>query len=431
MNKISIIAVAGLLLLSFSCRRTTTQAPAEEKAIAAADTLAGVYFRYGICIDSLDIKEYLIENGDNIAAILGRLGFSALEADRIVRAGSEVLDPAKLQAGKHYTTFTTRDSVPVIRYIAFAKTLTDFAVIDFTGDSVCAYSYEKPVTLQRRYAEGVLNTSLWDYLYKQGVDPLLAIQIADIYAWQIDFFDVKEGDAFRVLYDVAFIDDTTALEIASIEGAVFNHRGKDFVAVPFTQDSVFEYFDEEGNSLRKAFLKAPLDFFRRISSRFSNARFHPVLKRYRAHHGVDYAAPTGTPVKSIGAGSVVGKGFQSGGGGNFLKIKHNSVYTTTYMHLSHFAKDIQVGKTVQQGEVIGYVGSTGLSTGPHLDFRVHKNGQPIDPLKMESPPSKPIKPELMDHFAVVKQSMFAELDSFRVTSQAAPSSSLEVTKEIE
>jgi murein DD-endopeptidase MepM/ murein hydrolase activator NlpD len=341
-----------------------------------------------------------------------------------------VLDPAKLQAGRRYTTFTTRDSVPTIRYIAFGKTLTDFAVIDFTKDSVSSYSYEKPVTFQRRYMEGVLNTSLWNYLHRQGEDPLLALQIADIYAWQIDFFDVKEGDSFRVLYDVAFIDDTTELEIASIGGAVFNHRGKDFTAVPFTQDSIFEYFDEEGNSLRKEFLKAPLDFFR-ISSRFSNSRFHPVLKRYRAHHGVDYAAPTGTPVKSIGAGSVVGKGFQSGGGGNFLKIKHNSVYTTTYMHLSRFAQGIQAGKTVQQGEVIGYVGSTGLSTGPHLDFRVHKNGQPVDPQKMESPPSKPVKPELMDSFAVAKQSVFAELDSFRVTYQAMPTSSSIVAEEIE
>ena len=163
--------------------------------------------------------------------------------------------------------------------------------------------------------------------------------------------------------------------------------------------------------MRKAFLKAPLDFFR-ITSRFTNARFHPILKRYRAHHGVDYAAPTGTPVRSIGDGTVIAKGYQNGGG-NFLKVKHNSVYTTTYMHLSRFAKGIQVGSRVLQGEEIAYVGSTGLSTGPHLDFRVHKNGQPIDPLKMEAPPSNPIKPELRDSFMVVKQMVLAEMDSLR------------------
>jgi len=365
-----------------------------------------------------------------MALIFGRLGFSPREADQITQACSGILDPTKLQAGRHYATLTTQDSIQDIRYIIFAKSLTDFAVIDMTGDSICSSSFIKPITFERRYVEGTLNTSLWNYLRGQGVNPLLAVHIADVYAWQIDFFDVKEGDSFRVLYDVAFIDDTTELKIASIEGAIFNHRGKDFVAVPFTQDSVFEYFDEEGNSLRKAFLKAPLDFFR-ITSRFSNSRYHPVLKRHRAHHGVDYAAPTGTPVKSIGAGTVVGKGFQGGGGGNFLKVKHNSVYTTTYMHLSRFAQGMQMGKTVQQGEVIGYVGSTGLSTGPHLDFRVHKNGQPIDPLKMESPPSEPVRPELKDTFMRVKQEILEELDSFRVTFHSVPPSSIVENKEVE
>lgn len=239
----------------------------------------------------------------------------------------------------------------------------------------------------------------------------MAINIADVFAWQIDFYDVKEGDSFRVLYDIAYIDDTTALNISGIQGAIFTHQGKDFVAIPFTQDSVSEYFDQDGNSLRKAFLKAPLDIFR-ITSRFTNARFHPILKRYRAHHGVDYAAPVGTPVKSIGAGTIIAKGYQNGGG-NFLKVKHNSVYTTTYMHLSKFAKGIQVGSHVQQGEVIAYVGSTGLSTGPHLDFRVHKNGQPINPLNMEAPPSLPVKAELRDSFAIVKQQVLAELDSMQ------------------
>ena len=181
------------------------------------------------------------------------------------------------------------------------------------------------------------------------------------------------------------------------------------MAIPFTQDSIFEYFDEEGGSLRRAFLKAPLDFFR-ITSRFTNARFHPILKRYRAHHGVDYAAPAGTPVLSIGAGTVIAKGYE-GGGGNFLKIRHNSVYTTTYMHLSRFAKGIQVGSHVQQGEEIAYVGSTGLSTGPHLDFRVYKNGEPIDPLKLEAPPSEPVQPALRDSFMQVKAAVLAELDS--------------------
>lgn len=398
-----------LFAISFSCKNTPKEVE-EEVDSEWIDNSQRVY-QYGICIDSLDVKEYKIKNGDNPASIFASLGFSAFMADSISRSSISVLDPTKLQAGMHYYTFTTQDSTAQIRYIAFAKSLTDYAIINLTGDTISAYEFNKPITLKRHYAEGTLNTSLWKVLQSNGINPLLAIKISDVFAWQIDFYDVKEGDSFRVLYDVAYIDDTTALNINSIQGAIFNHQEKEYVAIPFTQDSVFEYFDQEGNGLRKAFLKAPLDLFR-ITSRFTNARYHPILKRYRAHHGVDYAAPVGTPVKCIGAGTVIAKGYE-GGGGNFLKVKHNSVYTTTYMHLSKFAKGIQVGSHVQQGEVIAYVGSTGLSTGPHLDFRVHKNGQPINPLQMEAPPSLPVKPELRDSFAIVKEQVYAELDSMR------------------
>ena len=166
-----------------------------------------------------------------------------------------------------------------------------------------------------------------------------------------------------------------------------------------------QMFDaEDGNSLQKTFLKAPLRYSR-ISSGFSNNRFHPVLKRYRAHHGVDYAAPTGTPVHTVGDGVVVKKAYQKNGGGNYVTIKHNSVYTTTYMHLSKFAKGIKVGTRVKQGETIGYVGATGLATGPHLDYRVYKNGTPINPLKMVSPPKEPISAASMPRFTHVRDSL--------------------------
>lgn len=414
MNRIALYMVWIGCCFCCSCSQTRQKADAvqEKTEQQPIDTVQHIY-QYGVCMDSLDINEYQIWSGDNPAAILDALGFSAREAERITRVSATVLDPTKLRAGMCYYTFTTQDSVAAIRYMAFAKSLTDYAVIDLSGDSVRAYEFNKPVSIKRHYAEGTITSSLWNVMKEKGADPLLALKLSDVFAWQIDFFDVKEGDSFRVMYDVAYIDDTTALSIASIGGAVFTHQGKAFTAIPFTQDSVFEYFDLEGNSLRKAFLKAPLDFFR-ITSRFSNARFHPILKRYRAHHGVDYAAPVGTPVKSIGAGTVVAKGYM-GGGGNTLKVKHNSVYTTSYMHLSRYAKGIQVGSRVEQGQVIGYVGSTGLSTGPHLDFRVYKNGQAINPLQMEAPPSLPVKPELRDSFQVVKQKVLAELDSLRLS----------------
>lgn len=399
----------GLLIafaLCISCNRHTKQADENE---VEKDTIRGTY-QYGICIDSLEVTEYLIKNGENPASILARLGFSPAMADSINRASGEILDPTRIRAGMSYYTFCTRDSLPEIKYIAFAKNLTDFAIIDLTKEHVTAYPFNKLVTTRRRYLEATLSSSLWNEIKGMGADPLLAIKLSDVFAWQIDFFDVKEGDSFQVIYHEEFIEDSIPLNISSVEGAIFNHIGKRYIAIPFVQDSVTEFFDEEGNSLRKAFLKAPMDFFR-ITSRFTNSRFHPVLKRYRAHHGVDYAAPVGTPVKTIGDGTVIAKGYQGGGAGNFLKIQHNTAYATTYMHLSRFKKGLRIGSRVQQGEVVGYVGSTGLSTGPHLDFRVYKHGKAINPLHMEAPLSKPVSPELMDSFRIVKQRVLLELDS--------------------
>lgn len=408
MNKqIGIIAVFATIVgwfPFFGCRPSSS----EGDTLIEEDTIPHIY-EYGICIDSLNLSEYDIKSGDNPATIFAGLGFTPLQADSLSRASAEVLDPTKLKAGMHYLTLTTQDSLETIRYIAFAKTLTDYAVIDLTGDTIRAYAYQKNVTLQRKYIEGNISSSLWNVIVGSGASPLLALKISDVYAWQIDFFDIKVGDSFQVIYEEAYIDSTTSLGIASVEAAVFSHDGKTFTAIPFLQDSIREHFDADGFSMRKAFLKAPLDFFR-ITSRYSNARFHPILKRYRAHHGVDYAAPTGTPVKSIGEGKVVFKGFVNGGG-NTLKIQHNSMYTTSYMHLSRYAKGIQTGSHVQQGEVIGYVGSTGLATGPHLDFRVYKNGEAINPLAMEAPPTDPVRPELMDSFMVVKKHYLQELDS--------------------
>lgn len=404
--KILIISLISLLFL-FSCR--PENAAPDKGSEACSDTIQYVY-RYGIRTDSLEVTEHQIRPGDNPASIFASLGVPAARADSINRCSSSILDPTKLRAGMHYYTFTAADSTAALQYLVFAKSLTEFAVIDLAADTIRAYPYNKEITLKKKFVSGTITSSLWNAIAAGGADPLLAIKLADVFAWQIDFFDVKEGDSFRALYQEAYIDDTIPLAVASIEGAEFIHQGKPYRAVPFMQDSVNEYFDDAGNSVRKAFLKAPLDFFR-ISSRFSNSRFHPVLKRYRAHHGVDYAAPTGTPVKSIGAGVVVKKAYQANGGGNYLTVKHNSVYTTTYMHLSRFAAGMAPGKHVQQGEVIGYVGATGLATGPHLDFRVFKNGTPINPLSMEAPPSLPVKPELRDSFLLVSRQVFAELDS--------------------
>jgi len=409
-------ASSWLIILSFIIALYSCGTKEKEQGEEETQEMECQLSEYGICLDSLDITRYTIERGEHFASILSNLGFTPTQSEKITGAISSYLSPSRLQIGNTYSAITEQDTASTIRYLVFEKNRTDFAVVEIQPDTVLAYEDARPVTLKREYAEGVITSSMWNAIVGAGAPALLALKLSDVYAWQIDFFDVKEGDSFRVMYDVAYINDTSMVDVANIEGAVFTHRGEKYRAIPFQQDSVREYFDESGNSLRKEFLKAPLDFIR-ISSRFSNARFHPVLKRYRPHHGVDYAAPTGTPVKTIGDGVVIERAYQGGGAGNYVKVRHNSVYTTTYMHLSRFASGIQKGATVKQGQVIGYVGSTGLSTGPHLDFRVHKNNQPVNPLTIDSPPCEPVKPELLDSFRLVQNLVMQELDSLRLMNQ--------------
>ena len=253
------------------------------------------------------------------------------------------------------------------------------------------------------------------------MSPALAMELSDIYAWSIDFFALQPNDKFTVIYEQRYVD-TTEVGFGKIWGARFEHDGKVYYAIPFVQNGKLDYWDEKGNSLRKALLKAPLKYSR-ISSRFSNSRLHPVLRIRRPHHGVDYAAPSGTPVYAIGDGVVIYKGW-SGGGGNTLKIKHNvGSLTSGYLHLKAYAKGISKGTRVKQGDLIGYVGATGLATGPHLDFRIWRGSTPIDPLKVPSEPDEPIKKENLAAFEKVKARIMAELDgqiadSLKLTSTA-------------
>ncbi len=406
------LPIVLFLLLLVGCNRSQDTVAMSEIPNDSIDTKN---YLYGICIDSLSRENYIVKQGESYSTIFNSMGFDAMKSDSIVRGISKVLNPTKLRAGTYYDVLSSQDSMEVAKYVIFSQSHTDFVVIDLTADSVCAYPFQKEINVKQQYAEGTINTSLWNEMKNQGVSTLLALELSDVYAWQIDFFDIKQGDAFKVIYNIPYVDDSIPLHNnMTIEAAVFTHQGKDFYAIPFEQDSISDFFDDEGNSLRKAFLKAPLDYYR-ISSHFSNARFHPVLKRYRAHHGVDYAAPVGTPVKTIGDGVVIEKSYQAGGAGYYLKIKHNATYTTTYMHLSRYAKGVAVGSRVKQGEVVAHVGSTGLSTGPHLDFRVFKNGSPINPLSMESPPLHPIKPELKDSFNIEKNRYVNLLKDFKNT----------------
>ena len=337
---------------------------------------------YGIPVSSYNIQSDKVRRNQSLAEILYPYGVTTQQIFAISRLPDSLINERKIKQGNKYSVFSLNDSTPA--YFVYEKDPLNYVVVHLTSDPLRAVNETKPMEQRLQFASGTIESSLWESMRDTDVNPMLAVELSEIFAWTVDFFGIQPGDRYKVIYEETFVD-SQSIGINSILGAWFYHNNTDFWGVPFVQDSVRSFFDEEGNSLRKAFLKAPLRFSR-ISSGFSHSRFHPVLKIRRPHHGVDYAAASGTPVYSVGDGVVTRVGYQKNGGGNYIKIKHNSVYSTTYMHLRGFARGIRGGVYVKQGDLIGYVGRTGLATGPHLDFRFYRNGSAVNPLSVEAPP---------------------------------------------
>ncbi len=407
---IALIAALAAGLIVFLVKNRHLASPVTNETI---DTLEVVEIPepellYGLAVDSFYIEQYKVKRNQYLADVLTKNGLDYSDVYKIANKAKPIFDVRKFKRGNLYTIFFTKDSLKTLQSFVYEIDNTEYMVADLR-DSINVYRDKKDVVTVKKTASGVITSSLWNTIKDENITPMLAVELSDIFAWTVDFFGIEKGDYFKAIYDEEFVD-SVSINITKVYAALFHHRGDDYYAFYFEQDSAWNFFDEEGNSLRKAFLKAPLKFSR-VSSRFSNHRYHPVLKIYRPHHGVDYAAPEGTPVYALGDGRIVAKGYQKRGGGNYLKIKHNSVYTTSYMHMRGYAKGMAKGVRVKQGQLIGFVGHTGLATGPHLDFRVYKQGHPVDPLKVKAPPVEPVKPENSASFKEFIQPLKAELDS--------------------
>ena len=399
MKKITPFLILLLLLISCGSNPQKTN---------DAEAVKEPTFLYGICIDSLNVVEGQVQKNEFLANILQKEGVSYNTVNYIDRNCRKVFDVRKIKVGNKYVFLTTRDSIPTAKYWIYEIDRTNYAVFQLT-DSIAAWRGEKEVITTVEHVGVEIKSSLWNAMAEAGCDASLILELSDIYAWTIDFFGIQPGDSCKAIFEKKYIvGDTVPYGIGNVIASYFKNKGEGKYAFSFEQNGRKEYFDENGDNLRKAFLKAPLNY-RSISSTFSNGRMHPVYHVVRPHHGVDYAAPAGTPVQSIGDGTVIAKGWDKKGGGNYVKIKHNSTYTTTYMHLKGFAKGIAQGVKVKQGQTIGYVGSTGASTGPHLDFRLQKNGTYIDPLKFKSPSAEPVKKENMKRYKVGVDSLMRVL----------------------
>ncbi len=406
-KRIIFSALLGLMLLVvIFIPKYQEKEPLDEIDVVDSTEVKEIIYKYGIPLDNYNVDFGIIKKNQLFSDIMGAHGLNRKEVFALCEKAKGVFDIRKVRSGQTYAVFSTKDSIQKPIYFVYEHSGREYVVFDLHGDYKVTVGQNK-VEYRQKAVKGKVESSLWNAMVNYGADPLLALKLSDIFAWTIDFFGIAKGDEFSVLYEEEYVGDKS-LQNFVIKGASMVHLGTEYFAIPFTQDGVSTFYDETGKNLEKAFLKAPLDYFR-ISSRFTNSRYHPVLKIYRPHHGVDYAAPVGTPVYSIGEGMVVEKAFQRGGGGNYVKIRHNAVYTTTYMHLSRFEKGLAVGKRIRQKEVIGYVGSSGLSTGPHLDFRVYKNGTPVNPLTVKSEPKEAVRDTNMLRFTTFRDTIIRQL----------------------
>ncbi|HPX79446.1 MAG TPA: peptidoglycan DD-metalloendopeptidase family protein [Bacteroidales bacterium] len=393
-KKVVTLLIISALLVSCSTSEQKPETLQEEPEATLIDgTLAEWCMLFELPLYGYVEEGGVVKKNENFSTLLQSKGIGQRTIFLVSEAAKEIFDMRRLKAGNTYSLlFKDEEQQP--SYLIYRENFRTYVCFSLT-DSLWVKRTEIPLELEEKYIEVTIDRSLWQDLKDAGFNPLVANGLSEVFAWTTDFFGLQKGDVFRACYQ-AYLLQGEEVDAGHILTASFSRGGTNQLAFRYVQDSVAGYWDQDGVNLQRAFLKAPLKYSR-ISSGFSYARKHPITRVVRPHTGVDYAAPAGTPVMSIGEGTVVERTYTKGGG-NTIKIKHNSVYTTAYLHLSRFAPGLTTGKRVAQGEVIGYVGSTGMSTGPHLDFRVWKNGKPINPLTMESPPADPIGEACMADF---------------------------------
>ena len=360
---------------------------------------------YGFNVDSFKIVGDKVKKNQFFSDLITSHGISYSTMNKMATEGKEMFDVRRLRAGRHYTVFEKKDSTEKAQIFVYEIDRVNFIVYDLR-DSLKIYRDKKPIKIVTKEASGIINSSLYLSLEKQGYNPELAINLSEVYAWSIDFYHIQKGDRFKVIYDEIVVDGES-LGIKRIKAGYFEHFKKPFYAIQFSQNGQSGYYDQENRGLRRQFLKAPVKFSR-ISSRFSMRRYHPVQKRNKPHLGTDYAAPKGTPIYAT-ANGVITHAKYNRYNGNYVKVRHNSVYTTQYLHMSKIKRGIRPGVKVNQGDVIGFVGSTGLATGPHVCYRFWKNGRQVDPYRQKLPKSKPINKANLETYAKIKEKVIAEL----------------------
>jgi murein DD-endopeptidase MepM/ murein hydrolase activator NlpD len=400
-----------ILLLCFifiiSCKEDVDINVTPEEAIVEVPE---EIFEFGFNLRDYIVKKDTIKKGDTFGVILEKHNIGYPEIFQIAEKTKDSFDISNLQVGKPYTLLCSKDSLQKPKCFIYQPTRERYVVVDFQ-DTIKAYTSYKPIKYVEKTASGVITSSISESMEAQGKPFMLALKMSDIYAWTIDFSRLQKNDKFKVVYTEKYIDDSIYAGIHEVKAAYFEHNRQPFYAFEFETDTVLgirDYFNDEAKNLRRAFLKSPVNFSR-ISSRYNlKRRIAHYGYRIKAHRGTDFAAANGTPIMATANGTVTRSGYGLGNG-KFVKIKHNATYSTQYLHMSR--RKAKVGEFVKQGEVIGYVGNTGSSSGNHVCYRFWKNGKEVDPFKEELPEAKPIsdslKVKFLDYIKPIKKQLEA------------------------
>lgn len=374
--------------LMYSCEEKTEK---KEEVVEKKEPV----FEFGFNLDEYNIVKDTIKQGDTFGKILSNNNFGVSEIHEISNKIEGVFDPRNMKTGKVYALLFDKKKPEKPHSFVYQPSITEYVVVKMM-DSVYAYNEKRKITIIEREKAGFIKNNLIESALDAGMTYNVAFNLSQIFDYTIDFFQLQEGDNFKIIYQERYVDDSIYAGVANVKAAYFQHKGTPFYAFNYVTDSITGakgYYDEKGNTMKRMFLKAPLDIFR-ITSRFG-MRFHPVLHRMKNHFGTDYAAPHGTPIRATASGTVIEAGY-NGGNGNYVKIKHNATYTTQYLHMSKIL--VKKGERVSQGHIIGKVGSTGLATGPHVCYRFWKNGKQVDPLKEKMPEAIPIDEKIKEKY---------------------------------
>ncbi|BAV95447.1 M23 family metallopeptidase [Ichthyobacterium seriolicida] len=361
----------------------------ENKDISEDKTTQPV-IQYEFPSDKYEVSKKTLNTKDTFISVLLSHNVKYSVIARIIEKSKGILNFKNIKPGEKYLVLSSKGSIPKLQMLIYEDSPTDYVVFDLR-DSISIYKRENPISIRERTSFVEINNSISKSVVENKLDYELVNKLSEIYAWTIDFFSLQKGDSFKIIYDEVYVNDTSYVRIDKVKAINFFHGKKNHYAFRVETDNLIEYFDENGKNLRKSFLRAPLKYAR-ITSMYSRRRFHPVLKMWKSHKGTDYAAPRNTPILATANGTITKVGY-SKGNGNYVTIRHNSIYSTQYLHMNKFKKGINKNTRVKQGDVIGYVGSTGYATGPHVCYRFWKNGVQINPMREKFPDANPIKKE--------------------------------------